>query len=124
MMYRLLADAVALFHGAFVIFVVAGGLLVIRWPRLAIVHLPAALWGALIEFGGWICPLTPLENYLRGRAGEAGYAGGFVEHYVLGALYPAGLTPAIQWALGVFVIVVNAAAYGYLRTRARRGRGA
>ena len=121
MIYRLLADCVALFHAAFVVFVVAGGLIVIRWPRVAFAHVPAALWGALIEFGGWICPLTPLENYLRGRAGEAGYTGGFVEHYVLRALYPSGLTPAIQWTLGLFVILVNAAAYGYI-VRARRAR--
>lgn len=122
MAYRLLADAVALLHAAFVVFVVAGGLIVVRWPRVALAHLPAAAWGALIEFGGWICPLTPLENYLRGRAGEAGYSGGFVEHYVLGALYPAGLTRAIQWALGAFVIVVNVAAYGWI-VRARRRLG-
>lgn len=119
MTYRVLADAVALFHAAFVVFVVAGGLLVVRWRRLALVHVPAAVWGALIEFGGWICPLTPLENYLRGRAGEAGYSGGFVEHYVLRALYPGGLTPAIRWTLGLFVIVVNVTAYSYI-LRARR----
>lgn len=121
MTFRVLADAVALFHGAFVVFVVVGGLLVLRWPRVALVHVPAAIWGALIEFAGWICPLTPLENYLRGRAGDAGYTGGFVEHYVLRALYPDGLTPAIQWTLGTFVVVVNAAAYFFvLRARRRR----
>jgi len=121
MTYRVLADAVALFHAAFVVFVIVGGLFVVRWPRVAVLHVPAAVWGALIEFGGWICPLTPLENYFRGRAGEAGYTGGFVEHYVLRALYPSGLTPPIQWALGFFVIAVNAAAYAYVvRTRRRR----
>lgn len=118
--FRLLADSVALFHAAFVVFVVTGGLLVIRWPRAALLHVPAAIWGALIEFGGWVCPLTPLENYLRGRAGEAGYSGGFVEHYVLRALYPSGLTPRIQWGLGLFVILVNAAAYGYILRKRRR----
>ena len=121
MPYRLLADAVVVFHAAFVAFVVVGGWLVVRWPRVALIHIPAAIWGALIEFAGWVCPLTPLENYLRGRAGERGYAGGFVEHYVLRALYPDGLTPTIQWGLGVFVIIVNVAAYGYV-LRARRHR--
>jgi uncharacterized protein DUF2784 len=121
MTYRVLADAVALLHAAFVVFVVVGGLLVVRWPRLAVLHVPAAIWGALIEFGGWICPLTPLENHFRDRAGEAGYTGGFVEHYVLRALYPAGLTRSIQWTLGCFVIAVNTAAYVYVvRTRRRR----
>jgi len=121
MIYRLLADAVVLFHASFVLFVVLGGLLVVRWRRVAVLHVPAAIWGALIEFAGLICPLTPLENYLRGRAGEAGYSGGFVEHYVLHTLYPGGLTPAIRWALGLFVIVVNAAAYGYIVRSRRRG---
>ena len=120
MPYRLLADAIVVFHAAFVVFVVVGGWLVVRWPRVALIHIPAAIWGALIEVAGWVCPLTPLENYLRGRAGEMGYAGGFVEHYVLRALYPEGLTPTIQWGLGLFVIVVNMAAYGYvLRSRRR-----
>lgn len=119
MTYRLLADAVVLFHASFVVFVVLGGLLVVRWRRVALIHVPAVIWGALIEFAGWICPLTPLENYLRGRAGEAGYSGGFVEHYVLHTLYPGGLTPTIRWTLGLFVIVVNVAAYGYI-ARARR----
>lgn len=119
MRYRVLADAVAILHAAFVVFVVVGGLLVVRWRRLAVLHIPAAVWGAAIEFGGWVCPLTPLENFLRGRAGEAGYAGGFVDHYVLRTLYPEGLTRTIQWALGLLVIIVNAAAYGYI-VRARR----
>jgi uncharacterized membrane protein len=117
-----LADAVALFHAAFVVFVVVGGLLVVRWPRVVVLHVPAAIWGALIEFGGWICPLTPLENYLRGRAGEAGYTGGFVEHYVLRALYPDGLTQSIQWVLGFLVIAANAAAYAYVVRKRRRRR--
>ena len=122
MIFRLLADTLALIHGAFVVFVVAGGLLVLRWRRLIWVHIPAALWGALIEFGGWICPLTPLENLLRARAGQAGYAGGFVEHYVLGALYPDGLTPGIQYMLGAFVLIVNTAAYAFIWRSNRRTR--
>jgi hypothetical protein len=120
MIFHLLGDAVALIHAAFVLFVIAGGLIVLRWHRVAWLHLPAALWGALIEYAGWICPLTPLENLLRARAGEAGYAGGFVEHYVLHALYPGGLTPPIRWTLGTLVVVVNAVIYAVV-WRSSRG---
>ena len=98
-------------------FVVAGGLLALRWPRVAWVHLPCAAWGALIEFAGWICPLTPLENHLRRLGGQAGYAGGFVDRYVFGALYPAGLSREIQVALGLLVVVVHAAVYAWLWRR-------
>ncbi len=122
MTFRLVTDTVALIHAGFVVFVVIGGLLVVHWRQVARVHLPAALWGALIEFTGWICPLTPLENVLRGRAGEAGYTGGFVEHYVFRALYPTELTPAMRWTLGLFVVVVNSAAYAVVWSRRRRGR--
>jgi hypothetical protein len=122
MIYRALADIVVLIHGAFVVFVVFGALLVIVWPRVAWLHVPCAVWGVLIEFAGWICPLTPLENALRQRAGEAGYAGGFVEHYVLHALYPNELTRQIQWVLGAFVAIVNTAAYAYILARRRRRR--
>lgn len=120
MVYRLLADAVALVHAAFVVFVVVGGFVTWRWGAVAWVHVPAALWGAAIEYGGWICPLTPLENALRARAGLAGYAGGFVEHYVLPLLYPAGLTRGSQVLLGTLVVVVNIIAYGVLVRRALR----
>jgi hypothetical protein len=119
---RLAADAVVVFHLAFVVFVALGGLLVLRWPKLVIVHVPAALWGALAEWTGWTCPLTPLEVALRRAAGDAGYAGGFVEHYLVGALYPAGLTRATQWMLGVALVVLNAAIYGLVVQRARRRR--
>ncbi|HEY2379234.1 MAG TPA: DUF2784 domain-containing protein [Gemmatimonadaceae bacterium] len=122
MAYRLLADAVIVFHAAFVAFVVIGGLVVLRWPWMAWLHLPAAAWGALIEFSGWICPLTPLENALRARAGESGYSGGFIEHYVLHTLYPDGLTRRVQWVLGVFVIAINAGAYALVLSRRRRLR--
>ena len=121
MAYRLLADAVVLFHTAFVAFVVLGGFLAWRWSRIAWLHVPCALWGAVIEYQGWICPLTPLENDLRRRAGLAGYAGGFVEHYVLPVLYPAGLTGPTQALLGTLVVVVNLIAYGVLLRRALRG---
>lgn len=111
MPHGLLADAVVLVHAAFVAFVVLGGLLVLRWPRLAWIHLPAVAWGAGIEFAGGICPLTPLENHLRALAHQQGYAGGFVEHYLLGLLYPQGLTRDIQYALGALVLAVNFAVY-------------
>lgn len=107
----LAADALVVLHLAFVAFVVLGGLLVLRWPSLAWVHVPAAIWGAWIEFAGWICPLTPLENRLREEAGQQGYATSFVEHYLLPVLYPASLTREMQWLLGGVVIAVNAVVY-------------
>ena len=111
MIYRLLADAVLLLHLAFIIFVVAGGLLLHRCPRLAWLHLPAVLWGVGIELSGYICPLTPLENRLRRLGGEAGYAGGFVEHYLVPVIYPIGLTREWQIVLGLGVAALNLAAY-------------
>jgi hypothetical protein len=108
---ELSADLVVGAHFAFVLFVLFGGLLVLRWPRVAYLHLPAAAWGALIEFGGWVCPLTPLEQSLRRSAGGEGYSGGFIEHYILPLLYPSGLTRNAQILLGFFVIAVNAAIY-------------
>jgi hypothetical protein len=120
MPYRLLADAVLVLHLGFVLFVALGGLLVLRWPRLAWVHLPAAAWGALIMFAGWICPLTPLENELRRLGGQAGYQGGFIENYIVALIYPSGLTRGIQVALGLGVIVVNAFVYGRLLAWKRR----
>ena len=111
MPFRLLADVVVGLHFLFVLFVVLGGVLVLRWPWLVWLHLPAAAWGAMIEFGGWVCPLTPLEKSLRARAGGAGYEGGFIEHYVLPVLYPSGMTRGVQIGLGVLVIVVNVLVY-------------
>lgn len=122
MPWTLLADLVLVLHLAFVLFVVLGGLLVRRWPGVAWLHLPAVAWGAAIEFGGWICPLTPLEVALRHRGGEAGYAGGFVEHYVTAVLYPDGLTRTVQVVLGVVVIAINGAVYLRLLTRRRHSR--
>ena len=115
-----LADLVVIAHGLFILFVVAGGLLVLRWPRVAWLHLPAAAWGVLIEWAGWICPLTPLENALRHTAGEAGYSGGFVERYLLPLIYPAGLTPAVQLWLGLAVLGINVAVYALVWSRRRR----
>ena len=119
MPYCLLADFVVVVHFLFVAFVVAGGLLVLRWPRVLAVHLPCAMWGALIELFGWVCPLTPLEKHLRGLGGEAGYADGFIERYIFSILYPRGLTRTHQIVLGILVLAVNAAIYGYLLWRRR-----
>jgi hypothetical protein len=119
LIYRALADLVLVVHLTFVLFVVLGGLLVLRWPRAAWFHIPAAVWGVLIEYTGWICPLTPLENSFRARGGEAGYSGGFIEHYIQPLLYPAGLTRGTQIVLGSFVLLLNLSAYGILLTRAK-----
>lgn len=117
MLVSLAADLVASLHFAFVVFVVLGGLLVLRWPRLAWLHLPAVAWGASIELLGWICPLTPLENRLRHEAGLAGYEGGFVEHYLLPLLYPASLSRSVQVILGLSVLLINAVLYGSILRR-------
>ncbi|HEX9083514.1 MAG TPA: DUF2784 domain-containing protein, partial [Gemmatimonadaceae bacterium] len=117
MIYRTLADLVLVVHLGFVLFVVLGGLSVLEWPALAWLHVPAAIWGVLIEYTGWICPLTPLENSLRARGGEAGYSGGFIEHYIQPALYPAGLTRGTQIVLGSLALLVNLTAYGVVVAR-------
>jgi hypothetical protein len=119
--YRLLANVVVLIHALFIAFVVVGGFLAWRWRWIAALHLPCALWGMVIEYRGGMCPLTPLENALRVRAGEAGYSGGFIEHYLLPAMYPAGLTPRLQVVLGTAVLLVNAVAYAVLLRRLQRG---
>jgi hypothetical protein len=121
MLYRILADCVVLLHAAFVTFVVLGGFLAWRWRWVVLAHVPCALWGIAIEYAGWICPLTPLENALRARAGLAGYRSGFVEHYVIPALYPAGLARPTQAVLGTIVLGVNLVAYGVLIRRLRGG---
>lgn len=117
MSYWLLANALVLLHLAFVLFVVAGGLLVAWKPRLAWLHVPAVAWGALIEFMGWICPLTPLENHFRQLSGQGGYAGGFIEHYLLPLIYPDALTPPAQFSLGVLVLAINTLMYIWLWRR-------
>ena len=111
MLYRATADTVLLLHVAFVLFVLAGGLLVLRWPKLAWVHVPAVAWAAYVEFTGRLCPLTPLEVALRERAGEAGYAGDFIEHYVVSLMYPDGLTRDTQAALGALAVALNVLIY-------------
>ena len=117
MLYRLAADAVLAAHLAFVLFVVCGGLLVLRTPRLAWLHLPAVAWGAFVELSGSICPLTPLEVTLRRGAGEAGYGGDFIEHYLVALIYPAGLTRELQMALGAAVLLLNLIVYFILWRR-------
>ena len=111
LMYSVFADAVLVLHLAFIVFVAFGGLLALRWPRVAWVHLPCAAWGVAIEFGGWICPLTPLENRLRILAGERAYQGDFVARYLMPVIYPDGLTREAQVALGLAVFVLNVAIY-------------
>lgn len=123
MILKLAADAVVLVHFAFVAFVVLGGLAVWRWPRFIWLHLPAAAWGAVIEFTGRVCPLTPLENRLRLAAGEIGYSGGFIEEYLMPVVYPDGLTRGIQISLGVGVVAINLLFYGvFLVRRARANK--
>jgi hypothetical protein len=112
--YPVLAELVVLVHLAFVVFVVLGGLLAMKWPGLIWAHLPAVFWGVAIELSGWICPLTPLENWLRHKGGEENYQFDFVAHYLLPMLYPQGLTRRSQIALGALVLVVNVAIYGWV----------
>ena len=121
--WGLLADLVALVHLGFVVFVLVGGLFVLRRPRLAWFHLPAALWGAAIELTSWPCPLTPLEKSFRALAGARIYDGGFIAHYILPVLYPPGLTRPVQLALGGVVVAVNVAVYLLVLRRRRRLRG-
>jgi hypothetical protein len=111
MSYQIAATATALLHLAFILFVLFGGLLVLFWPKLMWLHLPAAVWGVLIEFFGWWCPLTRWENLFLRQAGRAGYDGGFVAHYILPVIYPAGLTRGHEVAIGLFVLVLNAGIY-------------
>jgi hypothetical protein len=117
---RLLADGLVVFHLAFVLFVLLGGLLALRWPRVAWLHVPCAVWGVAVELLGWVCPLTPLENELRGRAGLSGYAGGFIERYLVPVLYPERLDRTAQGLLALFALAVNVAIYARLLRRRRR----
>jgi len=122
MLYRFLADLVVVLHVSFVLFVVLGGLFALRWPRAAWIHLPAAAWGAWVEFSQTICPLTPLENHLRHLGGQAGYSGGFIEHYLIPILYPAGLNRNVQVVLGIFVLVLNVTVYTAVWRRRAKNR--
>ena len=121
--YRLLAELVVLVHFAFVLFVILGGFLVARRRSVMFCHLAAVVWAALIEFSGWICPLTPLENRLRLKSGSDAYHSDFVGNYILPILYPEGLTRETQIALGAMVIVINLGIYGWA-LRHKLGRNA
>ena len=118
--YRLLADAVVVVHLGFVLFALLGALLAFRWRKVIWLHLPALLWGAYVEFTGQVCPLTPLENWLRRQGGEAGYTASFVEQYLLPILYPANLTADTQLVLGTLLVLVNVALYGLLLRRGKQ----
>lgn len=122
MQYELLADLSVGIHALFVCFVVGGGLIVLRWPRLAWLHLPAAFWGVAIELGGWVCPLTHLENRWRLKAGLTGYGGTFIQQYIEPLIYPLGLTPRRQMLFGVLAFAVNSAVYWVLWKRKRNTR--
>lgn len=117
MLIRFAADAVVVIHLLFIVFVMLGGLLVLRWYWLSLLHLPAVAWGVTVEFTGWICPLTPLENSLRRAASQSGYSGSFTDQYLIPIIYPAGLTADVQLLLGSAVIVVNLAVYLLLGSR-------
>ena len=117
MIERIAADGIVILHLGFIIFVGLGAFLSLRWPRAAWLHVPAAAWGAAIELRHGVCPLTPLEQRLRLSAGEAGYPGSFIEHYLLPIIYPAGLDEVHQFALGTLVIVVNLAVYAWVLFR-------
>ena len=121
------ADIIVLAHLGFIVFAALGGFLVVRWPKFVFLHLPCALWGVLIAFGGWICPLTHLEMHFRQLSGQVGYDGGFIDHYVMPLIYPAGLTRGMQIAFGVSILSVNLYAYGRLLrnlTQKKKGRTA
>ncbi|HEY9430265.1 MAG TPA: DUF2784 domain-containing protein [Blastocatellia bacterium] len=122
MIYRALADFVLLLHMAFVLFAALGGVLAFKWRRVAWFHIPAALWAALIEFVGWECPLTPLENWLRRKGGEAGYQTGFIERYLLPLIYPAPVSRTLHVVLGLLVLCVNLAIYWRLWRRSASTR--
>jgi hypothetical protein len=124
MPYRFFADALVVGHLAFVGFVIFGGLLVVRWPRMAFVHLPAAAWGVFIEWSGWLCPLTILENHLRDLGNQSTYQGGFVDHYVMPVLYPDGLTRNIQFILGAGILILNLTLYAITVRQLRRKHAA
>ena len=115
----LAADVLLTLHFIAIVFIALGGLLVFRWPRVALIHIPLASWGVILEFMGWICPLTPWEQALRRAAGEGGYSGGFIEHYLMALVYPDELTRSIQWMLGGLVLLFNLIVYGWWLYRRR-----
>lgn len=123
-LYQLLADIVLLAHSAFIVFVLLGGLLLLRWPRLVWLHIPAVIWVVFVELTGWLCPLTPLENYFRALAGGSVYQGSFIDRYLLPLVYPAGLTPFVQLLLAGVVIAFNLIVYSAIIRLRKRTRQA
>ena len=121
MIAGLAADIIVLVHLGFIVFVAVGGFLVVKWRKVAFIHIPCAWWGVLIACGGWICPLTPLEMHFRQLAGQAGYDGGFIDHYVLPLIYPAGLTRGMQVTFGAIILSVNVCVYGWLLVNLAKG---
>ena len=122
MHYSIAADALVIVHLVFIVFVMLGGLLLLRWRWLLYLHLPAVAWGILVELFGWLCPLTPLEQHFRILAGETGYSGGFVQHYLLPIIYPAGLTRELQILIAFSVIAINLAIYSMIYVKYQHGR--
>lgn len=122
MLSRIAADLVLAVHLGFIVFVILGGLLLLRFPKIMYLHIPAAVWGAFVEISGRICPLTTWENDLRQSAGESGYAESFVEHYLVPIIYPAGLTRDVQLTLAGIVVFANIVIYGWLLYRWNRSR--
>lgn len=120
MIYHIIADLIVVIHLSFILFVMLGGFLVFRWKKAAIVHLLAVLWGTIVELFGLICPLTPLEYHFRVLAGQQGYSGGFIEHYLIPLIYPATLTRSFQYFLAALVIAVNVCIYGWILSRCRQ----
>lgn len=120
MPFQLAGDMVVFIHLLFIVFVILGGFLVLRWPKLIYLHVPAAMWGAMIELQGWICPLTPLEDHFRQAAGHGSRPGGFIDHYIIPLVYPPGLTREGQILLGLLVVAVNIVIYGFLLSRKQR----
>lgn len=121
---RLLADLVVVLHLAFILFASLGGLLVFKWRWVAWAHVPAVVWGVFIELTGRVCPLTPIETSLREAAGQEGYEGDFVEHYIVPIVYPQALTFDIQVALGILLLALNAVIYAWVWRRRTSGRSA
>jgi hypothetical protein len=124
MVYRALADLVLFIHFGFIVFVVIGGLLALRWHWAPLLHLPAALWGVVIELSGWACPLTPLENALRRASGASGYSSGFIEHYLASIVYPPGLSYSVQLVLAGLVVFINLLVYLFVWRRRQEGLAA
>ena len=114
MHYQIAADLLVLTHLGFIVFVIVGGVMAMKWSWLMFLHIPAAVWGVLVVMNGWICPLTPWENQLRNLAGQEGYSSGFIEHYIIPLIYPSGLTRDMQIILGLFILTINLFVYGFI----------